>query len=127
MKNFYEATVIKPKLKLTVILTLNPNEQCVCVALVNGEVVHDGLLTGPKAINCLVSNNNPIEIKVIMTRQHPEAVAVGVTVDNLPIIPLYQQYASPPTDYIDYNGEWTLLIPNFYPWYHTVTGQGWIA
>lgn len=127
MKNFLEATAIKPRLKLDLVITLDPVEQCVCVLLVNDEVVHDGLLSNPKVITHRISNDNPIKIKAIVTRRHPEAVQLGVSIDNLPIIPLYQHMAVPATDYIDFNGEWTLTIPKFYPWYHQVTGQGWIA
>ena len=127
MKNFLEATAIKSGLKLDLVITLDPVEQCVCVLLVNDEVIHDGLLSSPKVITHRVLNDNPIKIKVIVTRQHPEAVKLSVSVDNLPIIPLYQHMAVPPTDYIDFNGEWTLTIPKFYTWYHQVTGQGWIA
>ena len=126
MKNFLEATAIKPRLKLDLVITLDPVESCVCVLLVNDEVIHDGLLSSPKVITHRVLNDTPIKIKVIVTRQHPEAVKLSVSIDNLPIIPLYRHTAVPPTDYIDFNGEWTLTIPKFYPWYHQVTGQGWI-
>jgi len=34
--------------------------------------------------------------------------------------------AVPATDYIDFDDEWTIDIPNFYPWFHKVSGQGWI-
>jgi len=127
MKNFYEATVTKPGLKLDLVIALDPVEQCVCVLFINDEVIHDGLLSSPKVITRRVFIDDLIKIKAIVTRQHPEAVKLSVSIDNLPIIPLYQHVAVPPTDYIDFNGEWTLTIPKFYPWYHQVTGQGWIA
>jgi hypothetical protein len=128
MKNFSEATAIKSKLYFPVELMLSPIEQCVCVALINNTVVHDGLLTGPKSI--LVNNitvDGPIDIKIIITRQHPESVEVGIRIDGRDIIPIYQHLAKPQTNYLNFNGEWQLSIPNFYTWYHTVTGQGWIA
>lgn len=128
MKNFYEATVTKPTLTPTIELMLTPVEQCVCVALINGNVVHDGLLDSHKSI--LVKGypiNGPIDFMIIVTRQHPEAVEIKVVVDGHEIIPLYQAHANPPTNYLDFNGKWTLHIPNFYPWYHEVTGQGWIV
>lgn len=128
MKNFLEATDIKSKLTPDIELMLTPNEQCVCVAQINGRVVHDGLLDSYKSI--LVkgySIDGPIDINIVTTRVHPEAVQVKVVIDGLEIIPKYQHLATPPTDYLDFNGQWSLHIPNFYPWYHTVTGQGWIA
>ena len=47
-------------------------------------------------------------------------------INDYEIIPKYQHHANPPVDYIDTNDEWTLTIPNFYQWYHVITGQGWI-
>ena len=127
MKNFYEATVIKPALRLPIELTLTPITRCVCVVLLNGAVVHDGLLTGPKVIlDRTTAVDSPINIKVIVTRQHPEAVEIGVQINGHSIIPLYQHLASPQTAYLNFNGEWNLHIPNFYTWHHNITGQGWI-
>ena len=128
MKNFYEATVIKPKLTPFIELMITSVGQCVCVATINDRVVHDGLLDGHKSI--LVegySIDSPVNIQVITTRQHPEAVQVNVVIDGYNIIPKYQHLANPPTDYLDFNGKWQLIIPNFYPWLHEVSGQGWIA
>lgn len=127
MKNFLEATDIKTKLTPTIELMLSPVGQCVCVAMINNSIVHDGLLDSHKSI--LVKGHTldgPIEIKIVTTRQHPEAVEVKVIIDGHDIIPKYQHLATPPTAYLDFNGEWTLKIPNFYPWYHEITGQGWI-
>lgn len=129
MKNFYEATVTKPTLTSTIELLLTPIEQCVCVVLINGHVMHDGLLTKSKKVTF---QNNPIDetidIKIIVTRQHPEAVEVKVAIDGYEIIPMYQDtVAIPATNYLNFNGEWNVRIPNFYAWHHGITGQGWIA
>lgn len=49
------------------------------------------------------------------------------TVNDLEVLPKYQHYADPRTNYIDKLGVWRLRIPHpFYTWYHTVTGQGWL-
>lgn len=128
MKNFYEATVTKSALTLKIELMLSPVDQCVCVAMINDEVVHDGLLSGPKSITVNHKTvDGPIDIKIVTTRQHPEAVEVQVVIDGFEVLPKYQHLATPPTAYLDFNGEWALHIPNFYPWYHEVTGQGWIV
>lgn len=128
MKNFSEATVIKPNLSFPIELRLIPIEQCMCVALINGELVHDGLLTGPKLVQIKNTRiDSPIDVRVIVTRQHPEAVEVKVSIDGYEIIPLYADtIARPPTNYLDFNGEWQLHIPSYYPWLHEITGQGWI-
>jgi hypothetical protein len=128
MKNFYEATVTKSKLTSTVELMLMPVGQCVAVVMINDNVVHDGLLTVSKSIQVKVKPiDGPIDIKIVMTRQHPEALEVKVVIDGYDIIPLYLAHAKPPTNYLDFNGEWNLHIPNFYPWIHALTGQGWVA
>ena len=128
MKNFYEATVIKPKLTPIIELIMTPVGNCVCVATINDRVVHDGLLDDYKSISVEgYSIDSPIDIKIVVARKHPGAIRVNVVIDSHDIIPKYQHTANPPTDYLDFNGEWHLHIPNFYPWYHEITGQGWIA
>lgn len=49
-----------------------------------------------------------------------------ITVNGYEIMPIYQHLSCPPTNWITQN--WNLNIPGpFYPWYHQITGQGWIA
>ena len=127
MKNFYDSTVIKPTLKLDVVITLTPVGQCPCIVLINDGVIYNNKLTELTVLQNSHSLIDPLNISINVTRQHPDAVIVDITVDGFPIIPLYQHYAQPPTDYIDINGIWVLAIPNFYSWYHEITGQGWIA
>jgi hypothetical protein len=124
MKNFYDSTVIKPTLKLDVVITLTPVGQCPCIVLINGNSLFDNTLEETTTLQYAHPLTDPLNISIIVTRQHPEAVIVNITVDGLPVIPLYQHYAQPPTDYIDTNGVWVLTIPSFYPWYHTVIGNG---
>jgi len=50
------------------------------------------------------------------------------SVNGLEILPLYLHQASRPTTWIDFPGLWFFIIPGpFYPWYHGITGQGFIA
>ena len=49
-----------------------------------------------------------------------------ITINGLEILPLYQHLANPKTSWI--TNDWYFLINEpFYPWYHQITGQGWIA
>lgn len=49
------------------------------------------------------------------------------TVNGLEVLPKYQHYAEPKTNYIDKLGLWRLEIPHpFYAWHHSATGQGWL-
>lgn len=127
MKNFYEATVIKPTLENNVTLTLRPvgtvkAKIWICDELFNFEGINT--ITQVKKT---VKLSDPIRIVVHINRKHPEAIQIELSVDGFEILPKYQHLASPPTDYVDNNTPWILEIPNFYPWYHKVTGQGWIA
>lgn len=49
-----------------------------------------------------------------------------ITIDGKEIMPIYLHLADPKTNWITAN--WTFKISGpFYPWYHEITGQGWIA
>ena len=124
MKNFYDSTVIKPTLTLDVVITLTPVGQCPCNVLINNESIYNNILSEVTVLQYSHPLTDPLTIAINIIRQHPEAVIVDITIDGLPVIPLYQHHAHPATDYIDTNNKWVLNIPNFYPWYHTVIGNG---
>jgi hypothetical protein len=53
---------------------------------------------------------------------------VDFTVNGYNVIPTYQHLSSTGNGYHDFCGSWSfLVIQPFYPWYHQVSGQGWIA
>lgn len=129
MKNFLEATVIKSQAKLNLSIFLKSVGECECRLIVNNIVISDGILPQSFEFETQVRLTDPINISmVINNRQHPQAVIInGIYIDGYEIMPKYQQHSIPPTNYLDSNLTWTLEIPNFYPWYHGITGQGWIA
>jgi hypothetical protein len=50
------------------------------------------------------------------------------TVNGYNVIPKYQHLSSSGNAYHDWAGAWEMVIPKtFYAWYHTASGQGWIA
>lgn len=52
----------------------------------------------------------------------------SLTVNGTEVLPRYQHLASPPTAWIDQEGTWHFDIPGaFYPWFHAISGQGWVA
>ena len=135
MKNFYEATVIKPNLKLSCCLSLKvTHDSMPCIIKVNSQTIFEDDASGQTQ---LISEHHldfqlfltdPIEISIqLIDRQHPNAVEARLVIDGYEILPKYQHLASPATCYIDSNDLWQIKIDNFYPWYHEVTGQGWIA
>lgn len=127
MKNFYEATVIKDMLQLDVKLLLTPVEQCYCQLTINDNIILDDVLTKPKQLEFQVPLLSKLEFNIKIVREHPQAIILNLDIDGNEIIPLYLNSAVPPTNYLNFNGDWSLSIPNFYVWYHNITGQGWIA
>lgn len=62
---------------------------------------------------CCKINNGAVEI-------------AKISINGNEVLPKYQHLANPKTNWI--TGEWSFVIPQpFYPWYHTITGQGWTA
>jgi len=127
MKNFSEATIIKPGLTVNIKFTVTPIGQVPCLVKLGNKTLYEDTIKEPLTVDVDVSLTDPIDLSVQIYRHHPDAVIVSLTIDDINIIPMYQNQATPPTNYIDFNSTWTLNIPNFYPWYHELTGQGWVA
>lgn len=128
MKNFYDATVIKPDLKLKMVLELNAVGICPCQIKINDSLKFYGGLIGKNTFIEHVPLTDPITVEIIIDRQHPQAIEiVRLTIDGHEVMPLYLNQSVPPTNYLDFTGSWSLKIPSFYPWYHEITGQGWIV
>lgn len=127
MKNFYDSTIIKPNLELTVNLILLPHGNNIpCEVSINDEIVFNDQISEVKTITGTLPLNDPISIEVKINREHPQAVQIVLAIDDHEVLPRYQHLANPGTDYIDFNKKWTINISDFYPWFHKVSGQGWI-
>jgi hypothetical protein len=60
-------------------------------------------------------NSGAVEIKLL-------------SINGQEVLPRYQHLATPPTAWIDQTGTWQFDIHGpFYPWFHKISGQGWIA
>ena len=130
MKNFLEATVIKPSLKLKGKLTLAPSVKHIrCFSTANGDIVFNDWLKEETTFYFDLPIDSPINISIQAgcTRWDEQVNIIELSFDDFEVIPKYQHLSTPPKSYIDFNnGSWTLEIPDFYPWYHEITGQGWI-
>jgi len=125
MKNFSEALATKPNLKLTINLVLTPiGENIPCRVSINNETVFDQNISSVQTITGDIDLLDPIDIRIKIQREHPQAIQVMLVVDGWEVLPKYQHHANPPTDYIDTDKEWQLSIPEFHTWYHKITGQG---
>ena len=127
MKNFYDATVIKPTLECQIKLTLDPVGQLPCWVRYNGRTIHENTIRSVEILEWSTPLTDPIDLQIQIYRNHPDAIKISMTIDDIDIIPAYQYLADPPTDYLDFNQIWCINIPNFYPWLHEVSGQGWIV
>jgi hypothetical protein len=135
MKNFYEATVIKPELKLGICVAFRPVHGPVTGMIkINGQTIFQDNESGQTHISsatelyCSVPLTEQLDISLqLVNRQHPDALELSISIDGFEVMPKYQHLSNLNTCYIDSNKVWQISIPNFYPWYHQITGQGWIA
>jgi hypothetical protein len=127
MKNFLEATVIKPTLTVKVKFTVTPMGQVPCLVKLGNNTLYEDTIKETKTFELDLPLTDPIDLSVRIYRYHPDAVVLTLAIDEHEILPKYQHLSTPPTDYIDFNDQWNLHIPNFYPWLHEITGQGWIS
>jgi hypothetical protein len=89
----------------------------------NGHLISDtdtvytvGLFS-PIRLKCTVIDtcDGAVEIKLLSANGHE-------------ILPKYQHLASPQTTWIDRPGVWEFHMADaFYPWYHKISGQGFVA
>lgn len=128
MKNFSEAIITRQDLHVSLIIELRAVGHCPLRYTINGDLEYFGTLVGNNIFIKHIPLNDPINIKMSIDRSHPQAVEITrLAIDGNEILPIYQHLASPSTTYLDFTGEWSLTIPPFYLWYHTITGQGWTA
>jgi hypothetical protein len=68
-------------------------------------------------------------INIQITKQGAGLIDIAsIKINDYEIMPKYLIYADPPTNRLEQETIWNLSIrPNFYTWYHTTTGQGFIA
>lgn len=117
MKNFYELTVIDLDNRLEVDIELIEHNNPDYKFTVNGLPV----VSHMRFAFCLLD-----ELKFVCTVARGAVEVAKITVNNKEIMPVYLHLANPATNWI--TDTWELTIPSpFYPWYHQITGQGWIA
>jgi|688.fasta_scaffold05584_20 hypothetical protein len=118
IKNFYNLLAIDTANKLTVEIVLQPHDLAKYLFTVNNQTVDNQNLIlyfdlfDSFHFNCSVTTG-AVEVTRIAINGHE-------------IMPVYLHLAQPNTNWITNN--WELCVPGpFYPWYHKITGQGWIA
>ena len=70
---------------------------------------------------------NPVNLKCTVIDNNGGAVEIKLlSINSTEILPKYKHLANPQTAWITNN--WEFRIPSsFYPWFHEISGQGWVA
>lgn len=87
----------------------------------NGHLISDPVteytvdLFSPINLKCTVldANNGAVEIELL-------------SINGTEVLPKYQHLANPQTAWITSNWEFN-AHESFYPWFHKISGQGWVA
>jgi hypothetical protein len=117
-KTFSDITAIDTSNLLEVYIELREHNDADYVFSINDKPL--SATSGLYKFDLLTAVNLKCEIKTGAVE------VVKVLINNKEVLPIYQHLADPATNWITRN--WELTIPGpFYPWYHEITGQGWIA
>lgn len=124
IKTFSQALAINPKLLVKVIYKLHGK--------VDGRVELNGMTCEAGVTNTFVldilEHINLVSHIISFTEGSSGVEIVSLTANGYEALPKYQHLSSHGTIYHDWVGEMRLDINEpFYRWYHTATGQGWIA
>jgi uridine kinase len=129
MKNFLEATAIKPTLRINGKIKLTPSVSHIrCMVIVNGITIFNDWLKEEANFNFDLPVDASTNISIQARCQRwDEYVDIQVLLEDFEIIPKFQQFANPKTNRLDFScNTWRLQMLNFYTWFHKITGQGWI-
>ena len=123
IKTFSEVLDIKTQDQLQVQLVIAVHGDIHYRMRLNGHLISDldtvysVDLFSPINLKCSVidANGGAVEIKLL-------------SVNGTELLPKYQHLANPQTAWIDRAGTWEFNVHNsFYPWFHEISGQGWVA
>ena len=125
IQNFSELTAIDTKELLEVQVSLKMHGNVDFVFLLNEDKFTELEFKRRYPINSLLS----FGIKLLNFEKETGAIEISsIKVNEKEILPLYLHLATPQTSYINFSEPWNFTIDRyFYPWYHGITGQGWIA
>ena len=124
MKNFSEAMDIKDSLTVEVKLLLKPHGSVPTRCWINGEIMVGENIGAPKFITKQIKLGAPLEVRIKIEREHPQAVEVDMYIDDQEVMHQYQHHATPPTRYIDTNDMWIFECDNALDWLHEAQGHG---
>jgi len=118
IKNFYNLLAINTANKLNVEIVLQPHDSAEYRFTINEQTVDTQNailyfdLFDTFHFNCSIIKG-AVEV-------------IKIAINGHEIMPVYLHLAEPSTNWITSKWELNITEP-FYPWYHKITGQGWIA
>jgi hypothetical protein len=124
IKNFYNITAIDTTCQLVVELTVT------CHGRTQHQISLNGIDIVAPYTRALFDLFSPIDLVVILQDfdEGTSGIEIALSVNESEVLPKYQHRSSNKKCYIDTLGTWWLSIPpNFYTWYHEISGQGFIA
>ena len=122
-QNFSDVMAIDPNKQLKVHLLLATHGDIDYTLTIN-----DQIITELETVTCL-NLFDDIDLKIVVNENKDNASIEikSLKINEKEVLPLYQYLASEKTCWIK-QGEWNYYITApFYSWYHTTSGQGWIA
>jgi hypothetical protein len=143
MKNFYELLDTNPTIELILELeVINHNGDPVIEVILNNERIYGKYpLTSFRRIYTRLGLLESVKLEILMnnkqynSKQETAIIIKNFFIDNINIIPTYNHLIdyqndhniNTKTNYLGYNGTWTLNIDRpFYQWLHQASGQGWL-
>jgi hypothetical protein len=123
IKTFSDLTGIDPTLDIVIVVAFHGD--------VSGEVTFNGHRCHSGVNHFQIGLFDDIQLTSDIQQFTEGVSAIEITefsVNGYNVIPKYQHLSSSKNGYHDHLGSWHLNIPGpFYVWYHSVSGQGWIA
>ena len=123
IKTFSQVLGIKPRLEVSITVVKHGNLNC--DVRFNNILCHEGL----NIFNVGLEDNLTLSSVISEFEEGTSGVEItDFTVNGYNVIPTYQHLSISGNAYHDWIGRWEMAIPGpFYAWYHTASGQGWIA
>jgi len=143
MKNFYDQQGINTNINFVLEFEpiTNNGEPTIEIILNNEKIYGKYPLTSFRRIYTRLKLMDSIKLEILMSDKEYDAeketaiIIKTLKIDGIEIIPQYNHLIdyqndhniNTKTNYLGYNGKWTLDIDRpFYQWYHQISGQGWL-
>jgi hypothetical protein len=139
MNNYLDLTDIDTRLNL--VLDLEPIGTPMISVSIGNTLCYNSASSDPIIITTVLPLLDTFDIIISLSDKHytteyeTAIIIKKLSIDNINIIPEYNHLVdyqndhnnNSPTNYLGFNGEWTLKINRpFYQWLHQAQGHGWL-